>query len=284
MTSISAGVFITGAAGGIGSATVRRLADAGIPVFAGYHTSTAEVPTGPLVTPVQVDVTDPASVALAARAVSEEVGDQGLRAVINNAGVIVQGPIELLPPESLRRQFDINTLGPAFVTQSFLPLLRTARGRVINISAPTARVPIPFLAPIGASKAALASWSAALRGELAAWGMPVVLIEPDGTRTAIFANAERQAETDLARADPARAGLYDEQLRAIAAAGASQRLGEADVVARVILKAVTASKPRRRYLAGPGTRLFAFLSHLPTGMRDAMVMRAMGLHKIPAAG
>lgn len=276
-------VFITGAGGGIGSETVRQLVGAGIPVFAGYHTSTAGVPAGPLVTPVQVDVTDPDSVALAAKTVSEKVGGEGLRAVINNAGVIVQGPIELLPPESLRRQFEINTLGPAFVTQSFLPLLRAARGRVINISAPTARVPVPFLAPIGSSKAALASWSAALRGELAPWGMPVVLIEPDGTRTAIFAHAERQAEVDLAQADPARAGLYRQQLEAVAAAAARQKLGEAEVIARVILNAVVAGKPKRRYLAGPGARLFAFISHLPTGMRDATVMRAMGLHKIPRA-
>jgi NAD(P)-dependent dehydrogenase (short-subunit alcohol dehydrogenase family) len=283
MNNSAAGVFITGAAGGIGRETVRQLIDNDIPVFAGYHRNAEGVPAGSLVTPVQIDVTDPASVELAAKTVAEEVGGHGLRAVINNAGVIVQGPIELLPPESLRRQFDINTLGPAYVTQSFLPLLRIARGRVINISAPTARVPVPFLAPISSSKAALASWSTALRGELARWEMPVVLIEPDGTRTAIFANAEQQAEADLARANPAQAGLYGQQLQAIAAAGAKQKLGEAEVVAKVILSAVTASRPKRRYLAGPGARLFALISHLPAGMREAMVMRAMGLHKIPRA-
>lgn len=280
LDTTSAGVFVTGAAGGIGSATVRRLAEAEIPVFAGFHRNEADLPTGRLITPVHIDVTDPESVAEAAATVESRAGGRGLRAVVNNAGVIVQGPIELVPPDSLRRQFDINTLGPAYVTQRFLPLLRAARGRVVNISAPTARVPVPFLAPIGASKAALASWSAALRGELAPWGMPVVLVEPDATSTAIFENAARHAEADLASADPARAALYREQLEAIAAAGARQKMCEADVIAKVVVKAVTTSRPKRRYLAGPRTWAFALISHLPAGMREAMVMRAMGLHRI----
>lgn len=282
-SSVSAGVFITGAAGGIGAATVRRLVEADIPVFAGYHDTTEGLPTDSRITPVQIDVTDPESVSRAARVVGDAVGDRGLRAVVNNAGAIVQGPLELLAPERLRWQFDLNTLAPVFVVQHFIPLLRPRRGRVVNVSAPTARVPVPFLGPIGASKAALSSWSTALRGELAPWGMPVVVIEPDATRTAIFANAERQAEADLARATPARAALYRRQMEEIAAASAKQKLGSPDVVAEVIFKAVTSALPKRRYTAGPGARLFATLSHLPTGMREALVMRAMGLHSIPAA-
>lgn len=182
-----AGVFITGAAGGIGAATVRRLVEADIPVFAGYHRATGGLPAGPLITPVQVDVTDTGSVSRAADLVHQAVGDRGLTAVVNNAGAIVQGPTELLAPESLRWQLELNTLGPAFVVQSFLPLLRPRRGRIINVSAPTARIPVPFLGPIGASKAALSSWSTALRGELAPWGVSVVVIEPAATRTEIFA-------------------------------------------------------------------------------------------------
>ena len=283
MTTKEAGVLVTGAAGGIGSATVRLFADAGLSVFAGYHHHEADLPTGPGITPVQLDVTDPTSVAEAARAVADASDGRGLRAVVNNAGLIVQGPIELLPPESLRHQFDVNTIGPAIVTQSFLPLLRGHGGRVINISAPTARVPVPFMAPVGSSKAALASWSAALRGELAPWGIPVVLVEPDATNTAIFAHAERRAQEDLARVDPERSHLYRAQLEAIAGAAASQKLCDTDVIAKVIVKAVTTARPRRRYLAGPRTRVFALISHLPAGVREALVTRVLGLHRVKLA-
>jgi NAD(P)-dependent dehydrogenase (short-subunit alcohol dehydrogenase family) len=275
-------VFITGAAGGIGAATVRKLVEADITVFAGYHTTTAGLPTNSRITPVHIDVTDPESVSQAAKVVGDAVGDAGLAAVVNNAGAIVQGPTELLAPANLRWQLELNTLGPTFVVQHFLPLLRPRPGRIVNVSAPTARIPVPFMGPIGASKAALSSWSTALRGELAPWGIPVVVIEPDATRTAIFANAASQAQADLAQAAPARAALYVTQMEAIAAAAAKQKLREPDVVAAVIVKAVTTAHPKRRYTAGPGAKLFAALSHLPTGMRDALVMRAMGLHRVPA--
>lgn len=284
LVDTSPAVFITGAAGGIGAATTRALAAKGYRVFAGYHRSAAAVPSDPNVTPVQVDVTDPASVANAAKLVADAVADRGLRAVVNNAGLIVQGPLELLPPESFRRQFDVNTLGPAFVVQAFLPLLRAGNGRVINVSAPTARMPIPFMSPIGASKAALASWSTALRGELAAWRLPVVLIDPGATKTEIFADAARRAAEDLARASAAQLALYRGQLDALAAAGAKFRLGEVDVVVAAIVKAVTAKRPKRYYAAGRDARVFGALSHLPAGLRQRLVMRMMGLTNAAPVG
>ncbi len=225
MTQASRGnVFITGAATGIGAATAEQLVQAGYQVFAGMHQQTSSVASGPRVRAITIDVTDPGSVAAAAKVVAEAVGPQGLQAVINNAGVIVQGPLELVPPDALRRQFEIDTFGPAHVIQAFLPLLRAGHGRIINISAPTARVPVPFMAPIGASKAALASLSDSLRLELARWNIPVVVIEPGGTDTAIFRKAEAAAEGALASADPAKVALYSSQLAAVATAAAKQKL------------------------------------------------------------
>jgi len=277
MTQTPAGVLLTGASGGIGAATALRLADSGVPVFAGYREHPEGVPDHRLVTPVPLDVTDVSSVRRAVGQVASAVGPHGLRAVINNAGLIVQGPLEVLPEASLRRQFDANTLGPVFVIQQTLPLIRLGHGRIVNVSAPTARIPVPFLAPIGASKAALASWSGALRGELAQWRIPVVLIEPDATRTAIFDNAAALGERDLASADTARVDLYRRQLAAIAQVAAKQRMVEPELVERVIAKAVTTSRPRRRYTAGRGARLFAMVSHLPAPMRERLVLAAMGL-------
>jgi NAD(P)-dependent dehydrogenase (short-subunit alcohol dehydrogenase family) len=270
-------VFITGAAAGIGAATTRRLAQAGYRVFAGVHREAGSLDGIPGVQRVAIDVTDPASVANAAKVVAEATGEDGLRAVINNAGVIVQGPLELVPPQELRRQFEVNTLGPAHVIQSFLPLLRTGKGRVINISAPTARVPVPFMAPIGGSKAALASLSDSLRVELGAWGIPVVVIEPGGTDTAIFEKAEGAMRTALDAADPARVALYSDQLAAVAKAAAKQKPGPVDAVAAAIVAAVEARKPRRWYAAGSGTAIFTVLARLPIGVREPLIKTVFGL-------
>jgi len=270
-------VFITGAGTGIGAATTKRLAEAGYRVFAGVHTETGSLAGRPGVQPVAIDVTDPASVENAAKAVEEAVGGNGLRAVVNNAGVIVQGPLELVPAEGLRRQFEVNTLGPAHVIQAFLPLLREGKGRIINISAPTARVPVPFMAPIGASKAALASFSDSLRVELGAWDIPVVVIEPGGTDTAIFQKANAATQAALGAADPARVALYNDQLAAVAKAAAKQKLGPADAVAKTIADAVAARKPKRRYMAGSGVAIFGVLAHLPTSLRERLIRIVFGL-------
>lgn len=274
-------VLITGAATGIGAAAARKLAERGYRVFAGVHTTQPASPAAG-VEAVALDVTDPGSVAAAVAVVRERLEGSGLRAVVNNAGVIVQGPLELLPQRELERQFAINTLGPIYVTQAFLPLLRAGRGRLINVSAPTARVPVPFMGPIGASKAALESLSAALRGELAAWKIPVVLIEPGGTDTRIFAKAAAATETALAAGDPARVALYRPQLEAIAKAAARQSLGPIEPVADALVTAIEARRPRRRYAAGNGVRLFAALSHVPTGLRERLVASAFGLNRVAA--
>lgn len=269
-------VFITGAATGIGAATTKLLAEAGYRVFAGVHTETGSLAGTAGVQPVAIDVTDPASVENAAKAVREAVSGDGLRAVINNAGVIVQGPLELVPAEELRRQFEVNTLGPAHVIQAFLPLLREGKGRIVNISAPTARVPIPF-SPIGASKAALESLSDSLRIELGAWGIPVAVIEPGGTATPIWQKADTAAQAALSGTDPGTVALYSDQLAAVAKAAAKQKLGAADAVAKTIVDVVAARKPKRRYMAGSGVAIFGVLAHLPTSLRERLIKTVFGL-------
>jgi NAD(P)-dependent dehydrogenase (short-subunit alcohol dehydrogenase family) len=272
-------IFITGAGAGIGAATVRLLAQRGHTVFAGVRKPGEAVDGPPGVHHVQLDVTDPDSVAEAAAFVRDKVGNHGLDALINNAGIIVQGPLELISPDDLRRQFDVNTLGPARVIREFLPMLRAGRGRVVNISAPTARLPIPFMGPIGASKAALASLSDALRVELAPWDVPVVLVEPGATATDIFDKAESVSQASLDNTDPVLVTLYREQLAAMTTASAKQKLGPVDKVAAVIVRAVEARKPKRRYPAGAGVRTFGALSHLPGRMRDGAISSALGLAK-----
>lgn len=280
--SASDGVFITGAATGIGAAAARLLARDGYTVFAGVHSSAGPLGSLPGVRQVPIDVTDPASVAQAAKFVTADVGDRGLHAVINNAGIIMQGPLELIRPEDLQHQFAVNTLGPAYVIQAFLPLLRAGHGRVINIGAPTARIAVPFMAPIGASKAALASLSDALRLELAAAGIPVSVVTPGGTDTQIFAKADAAAQAGLAAADPARVALYTGQLAAVARASSRQRLGPVDPVAQAIVAATRAPRPKRHYAAGNGVRMYGVLAHLPASLRERLVTAVFGLGKADA--
>ncbi|MER7422252.1 SDR family NAD(P)-dependent oxidoreductase [Nonomuraea rubra] len=182
----------------------------------------------------------------------------------------------------MRRQFEVNTYGPAFVTQAFLPLLRAGGGRLINISAPTARQPMPFLAPLSGSKAALAAMSTALRMELAAWGIPVVLVEPGSTATEIFDKSGAAARASLALADPRRSALYARHLAAVGRAQARQRLAPVDPVARTVVTALEARRPRRLYVAPGDARLIGLLTRLPVRLRERLVAGILGLTGIKA--
>jgi NAD(P)-dependent dehydrogenase (short-subunit alcohol dehydrogenase family) len=275
-------VFVTGASAGIGAAVTRLLVEQGYTVYAGVHKDTGALDTLPGVRQVAIDVADPASVAAAAREVASQTGGAGLRAVVNSAGLIVQGPLELVHPEDLRYQFDVNAFGPAYVIAAFLPLLRAGHGRIVNLSAPTARIPTPFLAPLAASKAALASMSDALRLELAAWRIPVCVIEPGATQTAIFAKADAAAQSSMARTDPGLAGLYRDQLAAFGKAAAKQKLGPVEPIAQTILTAIQARKPKRRYSVGTGVRLAGLLAHLPGGLRERLISTFFGLGRVTA--
>ena len=280
----SSGVFITGAAAGIGAATVRRLAADGYTVYAGIHRDTGSLDGLPGVRPVRIDVTDPDSVAAAAGQVAAAAGRAGLHALVNNAGIVVQGALELTPPADLERQLAVNALGPAYVTREFLPMLRAGHGRVINISAPTARVHFPFLSMLSASKAALSALSDALRLELAPWGIAVAVVEPGATDTRIFAKAAAGEEKALGQADPGQLALYQAQLAAVAAAQGRQRTAAAESVARVIAAAVAARAPRRRYTAGMDARLAGVLAALPAGLRDRAIRLVLGLPGSAAKG
>jgi NAD(P)-dependent dehydrogenase (short-subunit alcohol dehydrogenase family) len=210
--------------------------------------------------------------------VADRQGERGIQALINNAGFIVQGPQELVPVEHWRAQFDVNVTGAGLVTREFLPLLRQGSGRILNVSAVSGRVAFPFLGVLSASKAALESMSTSLRIELKPWGIPVIVIEPGAMQTEIFAKAAAQA----AAAASDRTALYQRQTDIIGAALAEQKLGSPSVVADVIVRAVEAPHPRRRYAAGSDARMGAMLAHLPIRFREPVITRFLGLHKVEA--
>jgi NAD(P)-dependent dehydrogenase (short-subunit alcohol dehydrogenase family) len=266
---------------------VSAFAGDGWRVFAGVRSDEAArrlSALGGSVTPIELELTDDESVARAGQAVAEAVGPGGLDALVNNAGLIVQGPLELVPAAALRRQFEVNVIGQVTLTQALLPLLRLARGRVVNISAISGRVAVPMAAPISASKAALESLSDALRMELRHQGVSVSVVEPGAIATEIFDKSARAGEADGYAGDPATQALYAPAIETTRAALERMKPSPVDGVVRAVTKALTARRPRSRYLVGRDARAVAMLRKLPEGARDRALMSATGLRRDAFAG
>lgn len=288
MADLSKGsILVTGAGGGIGTATVAALVAKGYHVIAGARSERdlAALDAMSGVHAMPLDVTDTESVGSAAEDVARATS--GLHAVVNNAGIIVQGPVELVTGADLRRQFEVNVYGPVTVMQAFLPLLRRGTngtpGRIVNISAATARVAVPFAGPISASKAALESLSDAARVELAHWKIPVVLLEFGAMATTIFDKAAATAQLGLTQAPPDRVALYGPALQAVAAAMAKLKPSPVDTAVAAVVEAVTTRKPKPRYTAGRDATSLVMLSRLPTGTRDRLLAGSLGLRGLPSA-
>src|SRR6185312_16425833 len=182
-------VVVTGASSGIGEACARRLAGLGFQVFAGVRRPedgerlARDVPG---LRPLILDVTDADSIAQATRTVEQQTGGRGLAGLVNNAGVAVPAPIEYQPIDDFRRQLEINLIGQVAVTQAFLPQLRAARGRIVNMSSIGGKVAVPLLGAYAASKFGLEGFSDTLRRELRPWGIRVAVVEPGTIATPIW--------------------------------------------------------------------------------------------------
>jgi NAD(P)-dependent dehydrogenase (short-subunit alcohol dehydrogenase family) len=178
---------VTGAGGGLGRDIALGLATKGYIVF-GTAMSAAEVQdlrdaSGGRVSLTVCDMTKEQAVKAWAGGVSDALGDAGLDLLINNAGILTPGPIEILPLDAIRREFDVNVFGALSVMNAFLPALRKARGRIVQVSTWTASVPLPFNGPSGASKAAMEVFAAVYRAELKRFGIDVVVAAAGNMKT-----------------------------------------------------------------------------------------------------
>jgi NAD(P)-dependent dehydrogenase (short-subunit alcohol dehydrogenase family) len=274
-------VLVTGASGGVGGALAKRLAGEGWRVFATARDAqnvprVSGVP-GEIV-PIALELCDDESIAGAGGELRAHLGGGGLDGLVNNAGVIVQGPLEWVPPRELKRQFDVNVLGQIGVTQAVLPLLRAARGRVVNVGAPTGEVAIPLLGPIGASKAALHSLNDALRMELKHQGVAVSLIIPGQLETEIFAKAAVAAEATGPASDEA-ARVYAAVIERAARKTAEMKGSPVQKTVAAIQSALTDRRPRARYVAGADARQVGILRLMPRGLRERVLMSTMGVDR-----
>jgi NAD(P)-dependent dehydrogenase (short-subunit alcohol dehydrogenase family) len=276
-------ILVTGTSSGIGEACARHLAGLGFNVFAGVRKKEDGEPlAGPRIEPVIVDVTDDASVTSAAEAIGAAVGNSGLAGLVNNAGIAVAGPLEYVDIAEFQRQMDVNVTGVLRATQAMLPHLRNARGRIVNISSIGGRVAIPLVGPYAASKFALEGMSDTLRRELRPWGMHVALIEPGAVATPIWDKGVEQAD-DIDRDAPAEVReRYGEIIDAVRKESEKNRTEGVppQEVAEAVAHALTASKPKTRYLVGRDAKMRGPMSKvMPDRLLDAAIGRALGQRK-----
>jgi len=286
MAPTAKSVVITGASTGIGAACALHLDKLGWRVFAGVRKQAdAEAlrsRASPRLTPIALDVADTLSISTAAGAVAGVVGDAGLDGLVNNAGVVVTGPVEFLPLPELRRQLEINVVGQVAVTQAFLPLIRAARGRIVNMGSISGRLATPFSSAYGASKFALEALTDAMRLELAPWGISVSIVEPGAVATPIWEKGAKAGEAMLAAAPPEARVLYAEAIEAFRKTAEHSAKNAADPmdVARAVEHALAAARPRTRYVVGRRAKIGAAMALLvPDRVRDNMVAKAMRLPK-----
>ncbi len=271
-------VVITGASTGIGAACALHLDAMGFRVFAGVRRqedgAALKARGGQRLLPVLLDVTDEVSIAQAAALVKEAVGDEGIAGLVNNAGIAVAGPLEVLPIAELRKQFEVNVIGAVAVTQAFLPLLRMGRGRIVNMGSIAGRATMPFLGPYSMSKFALEAMTTALRLELDTWGIEVSIVEPGAIATPIWEKSTKAADLLQATTEHESLPLYAEHLVCVRRAieEAARRAISTDAVAQAVEHALTARRPKTHYLVGSDAKFRALLARLlPHRMQDALL-------------
>lgn len=230
--------------------------------------------------PLLLDVTEADQIAAVAEQIGDAVGRSGLDGLVNNAGVAVMSPLETIPLDDLRKQLEVNLVSQVGVTQAMLPLIRSARGRIVFLSSIGGRMAMPFGAPYHASKYGIEAVVDCLRQELRPWKIGVVAIEPGSIDTPIWERGESVADELAERAPAAQEELYGEKIESFR--GAVRRTAERGIppqkVASAIHHALTAHRPRTRYLVGVDARGQALLSRLlPDRVMDRVVARAMGI-------
>ncbi len=247
-------------------------------VFAGVldETQRAYVERGRLasVTPLVLDITKADAIAVAVETIAAEVGERGLAGLVNNAGIGVLGPLEYVPIDRLRLQLEVNLIGHVAVTQACLPLLRKATGRIVNISSLAGRLSLPLFAPYAASKFGIEAVSDALRQELRPWNMHVACIEPGLVDTPILSSSQAAANAALAAMPEEgreRYGPHFDRLKNASRMNAAAQ--PPDVVARAIAHALTARRPKTRYVVGGMRWRFLLLSKLPDRLRDWVIAK-----------
>ena len=279
-------VVITGASSGIGRATALRLSRNGWRVIGAVRkesdAQTIRWETKGRIDTILLDVTDRESIDRAAGEVGERLSGRGLDGLFNNAGIGTTAPVEYTPLDKVREIFEVNLFGQIAMIQAFLPLIRKAKGRIINNGSVGDHITPPFGGPLASVKAAFASISAALRLELRPQGIEVCLIEPGSINTPAVEKTLGGVEQTIAALPPEGAALYGEAMRRMARTFArNEHAGSPpEAVAAVVERALNDRHPRTRYPAGKDSIKLALLARfLPEKLLDIAILRTFGLLK-----
>lgn len=284
-------VVVTGVSSGIGLGTTKVLIENGFQVFGSVRKKSEadqlSQELGPNFVPLLMDITNRDAVLQARDKVARQLGTRTLAGLVNNAGVVVGGPLLYIDHDEYQRQLEVNMIAPLMVTQAFAPLLGVDRqregapGRIINISSTVAKIAIPFIGAYSASKAGLEGMSDALRRELIPFGIDVVLIEPGTVNTAMYDKAEREPMSKFDDT-PYRDALKEFQGQIVAEGRKGLKPKE---LGKAVHLALTAKKPRLRYaVVRQRFQNWTLPRMLPARMLDAGLAQRFGLQKALITG
>jgi len=277
-------VLVTGASTGIGEACALGMARLGYRVFAGVRNEAdgkrlVEQAEGDL-SPVMLDVTDQEMISEALSSVGDALDGVPLKGLVNNAGIVVGGPLETVPLDALRKQLEVNVVGQIAVTQAFLPLLRRGEGRIVNMSSISGGIASPYLGPYCASKFALEALSDSLRMELRHSSVKVSLVEPVSVATPIWDKSLAAADNLAEQVSEESLKPYQADLDAIKATTAELVKGQLamEKVVDAVVHAIASPKPKPRYYLKLTTRMcFRAMRMLPQWVRDKIVLGELKL-------
>ena len=272
-------VVVTGASTGIGKAIALALDASGFKVFAGVRkqpdAEALEREAKGTLTPLLLDVTDASSISRAVETVAA-VTDGRLYGLVNNAGIGLGGPLELVPMTETRKLMEVNVIGLLATTQAFVPLLRKGRGRIVNIGSLAGLVAMPGASAYAASKFAVQAITDSLRLELKSFGIRVTIVDPGAVESALWEKGRAQKQAILDAASPELLQLYAPLIEIGKKLGENPRnILPASYVVKDIMHALTSSNPKPRYLVGPGTKKAAKLARMPVWLRDLLLNKFM---------
>ena len=280
-------MVVSGASTGMGAATARELAARGYHILAGVRRERdADAIRADGIESVILDLTRPEHLRALVDRIASDPDHRPLRALINNAGIAVNAPVEVLPLDEWRRQFDVNLFGHIAITQALLPFLYQSHGRIVNISSVGGKIAMATYGAYAGAKFALEAASDSLRRELAPHGVQVVVVESGAVKTEMADRGAATANELAERMNPEQQQRYGGLVKAIVAQSAAfTRTGlPADKAGSIIAEAATARRPRTRYTIGRDAALLTRLARiLPDRILDRVVAANLRLY-LPKEG
>jgi NAD(P)-dependent dehydrogenase (short-subunit alcohol dehydrogenase family) len=275
-------VVVTGASTGIGAATTRALAGRGFHVLAGVRRDTdADALRATNIEPIMLDITNEAEIAALVKRIADDPTRRPLRALVNNAGVGVNAPVETLPLPAWRQLFEVNLFGHVAMIQALLPALIARRGTVVNISSVGGKIAMATYGPYAGTKFALEAVSDALRREVGPLGVKVVVVEPGAVTTEMLGRVAVTGARITGGMTQEQRGRYASLMHSIIAQAqaAAPKGVPAEEAGRVIADAITSTRPRTRYTVGRDAAIIVRLVRvLSDRLLDSLLARSLKPH------